>query len=177
MIKIDVKASCENIKNKVESANITAKQLQEHLGVTITAPYVWLRGDGLPKLETLLNLCELLKCSISELLVIQSDDMAETVDSTLLNQYYYNKEGRKDCWDEMIEINAVATALFDLWNAYKYLYRAGDKADNSKEQDMKKAHNYIAHANRLFNRYQKQFSDETRFMFDTMLDKLIDIIR
>ena len=69
MLRVDVKASCERIKNKCDEAKISARQLQEALSVEVTAPYVWLTGRGLPKLETLMNLCNLLQCSVDELIV------------------------------------------------------------------------------------------------------------
>ena len=47
---------------------------------------------------------------------------------------HYTQNGRKECIVEMEEkYGAEATAIFCLTNAYKYLYRAGSKADNSFE--------------------------------------------
>ena len=181
MIKVDVKASCEKIKEKCDQAQLTPKQLQESLGVTVTAPYVWLNGKGLPKIETLLNLCELLHCTITDLLVVSESDCVDNSNEepTLLNQYYYNKEGRRECWDEMKDISLTGTIFFDLWNAYKYMYRAGDKTDNSKAQDMKKAQNYIEHAKSLIKEYDETYGtdvvDADRANFDSMLDILKNI--
>lgn len=63
---------------------------------------------------------------------------------------HYNKEGRKECWDEMLEIfGPNAVAIFDLLSAYKYLYRAGEKDGNPAEQDQAKIDNYIQHAANL----------------------------
>lgn len=63
---------------------------------------------------------------------------------------HYNKEGRKECWDEMIDIfGPEAVAIFDTLSAYKYLYRAGLKDGNPTEQDMEKIKNYMNHANKL----------------------------
>jgi hypothetical protein len=60
---------------------------------------------------------------------------------------HYNKEGRKECWDEMIEIFGYeAVAIFDILSAYKYYYRAGSKEGNSKEQDLAKINNYMRHS-------------------------------
>ena len=54
---------------------------------------------------------------------------------------HYNKTGRKECIVEMEEKYGIpATIGFCLMNAYKYLYRAGDKADNSYEQDRRKSY-------------------------------------
>ena len=45
---------------------------------------------------------------------------------------HYNKAGRKECIAEMEEKYGIpATVGFCLMNAYKYLYRAGDKFGNS----------------------------------------------
>lgn len=67
---------------------------------------------------------------------------------------HYAKVGRKECIVEMEEkYGAEATAIFCLTNAYKYLYRAGDKADNPMEQDRNKAQWYFNHANKLIDKY------------------------
>ena len=66
---------------------------------------------------------------------------------------HYCKDGRKECIVEMEEKYGIpATVGFCLMNAYKYLYRAGDKADNSYEQDRKKAEWYFHYANRLLEK-------------------------
>ena len=57
---------------------------------------------------------------------------------------HYNKAGRKECIVEMEEKYGLNnTANFCLFNAYKYLYRAGEKAENSAEQDIEKARWYF----------------------------------
>ena len=67
---------------------------------------------------------------------------------------HYNKAGRKECIVEMEEkYGAEATAIFCLANAYKYLYRAGDKEDNPMEQDRNKARWYFDYANKLIAKY------------------------
>lgn len=177
MIKVDVKASCEKIKEKCDQAQLTPKQLQESLGVTVTAPYVWLNGKGLPKIETLLNLCELLHCTITDLLVVSESDCVDngSGEPTLLNQYYYNKDGRPECWDEMLDISVEGTIYFDLWNAYKYFYRCGSKTDNSTEQDLKKAQNYIDHAEMLIEKYKDGFYGGPADDFERMLNILKNI--
>lgn len=66
---------------------------------------------------------------------------------------HYSKDGRKECIVEMEEYYGVnATIVFCLMNAYKYLYRAGYKADNSCEQDVKKARWYFDYANKLIDK-------------------------
>lgn len=63
---------------------------------------------------------------------------------------HYSKGGRKECIVEMEEkYGIMPTVHFCLLNAYKYLYRAGNKDNNSYEQDRKKAKWYVGYANRL----------------------------
>lgn len=67
---------------------------------------------------------------------------------------HYNKDGRKECIVEMEEkYGAEVTAVFCLTNAYKYLYRAGNKADNPMEQDRNKAKFYFDYTNKLIAKY------------------------
>ena len=67
---------------------------------------------------------------------------------------HYNKAGRKECIVEMEEkYGAEVTAIFCLTSAYKYDYRAGDKADNPMEQDENKAKWYFDYTNKLIDKY------------------------
>ena len=73
------------------------------------------------------------------------------------NPSHYNHEGRKECWDEMIEIfGEPAVAIFDVLSAYKYHYRAGSKDGNPADQDMEKIKNYMNHAEKMLEK--KDFS-------------------
>jgi hypothetical protein len=73
------------------------------------------------------------------------------VDEGMVNHpSHYNHEGRKECWEEMEELFGLYyTGIFDLMTAYKYFYRAGTKADNSKDQDIAKMNNYLKHCNMI----------------------------
>lgn len=63
---------------------------------------------------------------------------------------HYNKEGRRECWDEMMEIfGPEAVMIFDILSAYKYHYRAGLKDGNPTEQDLEKIKNYMSHADKM----------------------------
>lgn len=63
---------------------------------------------------------------------------------------HYNAEGRKECWDEMVDVFGFeAVVTFDVLNAYKYYYRAGLKDGNPEEQDLKKIDQYLDHASKL----------------------------
>lgn len=77
MKKINVTASCEIIKQKCDELKITPKQLQEQLKVTVTAPYIWLNGKGIPKIETLINLSEMLGCEPMDLIITEEVDELE----------------------------------------------------------------------------------------------------
>ena len=62
---------------------------------------------------------------------------------------HYQKPGRKECIEEMIELYGKnVTAVFCLTNAYKYIYRAGEKENNSEEQDIQKARWYFDYVNK-----------------------------
>ena len=55
----------------------------------------------------------------------------------------------KECIDCMVELLGLkATCIFCLTNAYKYMYRAGNKDGNSYEQDMRKCRWYIEWASK-----------------------------
>ena len=63
--------------------------------------------------------------------------------STINHPQYYTLPNRKECIVEMEEqFGLECTAIFCLMNAYKYLYRAGNKENNSAEQDINKARWY-----------------------------------
>jgi hypothetical protein len=67
---------------------------------------------------------------------------------------HYTKAGRKECIVEMEEkYGPVVTAVFCLTNAYKYLYRAGDKLGNPAMQDNEKAKWYWDYTNKLITKY------------------------
>ena len=71
-------------------------------------------------------------------------------DKLVYHPSHYNTEGRKECWDEMIEIFGVdAVVIFDILSAYKYRYRAGLKEGNPSEQDKEKIKNYMNHTAQL----------------------------
>jgi hypothetical protein len=70
---------------------------------------------------------------------------------------HYNMNGRKECIVEMEErYGAKAVAFFCLLNAYKYLYRAGNKDGNTAEQDVQKAKWYYIYAFKLGNRVRRK---------------------
>ena len=71
----------------------------------------------------------------------------------VVHPQHYNIPGRKECIVEMRELfGGFITAIFCLMNAYKYLYRAGEKDGNSKEQDASKARWYYEYAKKIVRR-------------------------
>lgn len=65
--------------------------------------------------------------------------------SDAINPSHYRLEGKKECIEEIVELFGIQTACyFCVGNAYKYIYRAGNKNGNSYEQDMNKCKWYIA---------------------------------
>ena len=57
---------------------------------------------------------------------------------------HYQVSGRKECIVEIQESYGLEVLItFCLTNAYKYLYRAGNKENNSYEQDIQKAQWYF----------------------------------
>ena len=65
---------------------------------------------------------------------------------------HYQKEGRKECIEEMVDLfGKFLTSVFCLMNAYKYIYRAGEKEGNSEHQDLQKAKWYFEYSNRIIN--------------------------
>ena len=56
---------------------------------------------------------------------------------------HYNIPGKKECIEQMLEDYGIEiTMIFCLTNAYKYIYRAGNKAGESETEDMEKARWY-----------------------------------
>lgn len=75
---------------------------------------------------------------------------------------HYNQPGKKECIDEMVELFGLQATLDFCWlNCYKYLYRAGEKEGNSKEQDIEKAKWYF-----------KWALDHQQYPHDVILQKL-----
>ena len=87
--------------------------------------------------------------------------MQNDMDTMVIHPKHYNKEGRRECWDEMLEIfGPDAVAIFDILSAYKYKYRAGAKDGNPTEQDLAKIRNYMNHAREIINK-MPIFRDES----------------
>lgn len=65
---------------------------------------------------------------------------------------HYNQSGKKECIVIMQEKYGKFAVICFCWlNSFKYEYRAGEKADNSYEQDLEKAKWYRNYAQNLIS--------------------------
>lgn len=93
--------------------------------------------------------------------------------NNVIHPEHYNKNGRKECWDEMLELfGHEAVIIFDCLNAYKYHYRAGEKSGNPKEQDEQKMKNYVDHSRMLYEKYEGIICDDTKKIIMNLLCEL-----
>lgn len=101
------------------------------------------------------NRCE--QCNRWKLLCNGPFTDTPTIDIGLVyHPKHYNKNGRKECWEEMIELfGPEAVIIFDVLSAYKYSYRAGEKDGNPGPQDVEKINNYMEHANKTFYTHEE----------------------
>lgn len=61
---------------------------------------------------------------------------------------HYKKEEQKECIDQIIDdYGRNIGAIFCLTNAYKYLYRAGNKEGSPEKEDIAKARWYFEYVN------------------------------
>lgn len=103
---------------------------------------------------------------VKDLLVKQSSIKENAVN----HPDHYNKPGQKECIDEIEDIlGTEGMVYFCLGNTCKYLYRAGNKANNSEMQDIQKALWY----------YNKAVAniDKTNVRIPSELSELIDEYR
>lgn len=63
---------------------------------------------------------------------------------------HYNIPGKKECIEQMREdYGEYITAVFCLTSAYKYLYRAGTKPGETRDEDISKAKWYCGYMSAL----------------------------
>lgn len=87
---------------------------------------------------------------------------------------HYNREGRKECIDEFVDIYGVKyTILWCIMTADKYVYRAGAKDGNSEEQDLQKARWYMQWAREHFEEDDKYSSAWLAARYYKAADKLL----
>ena len=65
---------------------------------------------------------------------------------------HYKAEGKKECIEQMLDdYGSTVVISFCLTNAYKYLYRAGSKAGETEDTDIRKAAWYFDYATKLIS--------------------------
>ena len=90
---------------------------------------------------------------------------------------HYLKGDRKECIVEMEEkYGAEMTAIFCLTNAYKYLYRAGEKDGNSAMQDNLKARWCFDYANKLIKEYGGLFVNKMPIQDSELYDDIKEML-
>ena len=89
-------------------------------------------------------------CALNDLETFNSCYLPENNLSQVNHPTHYKQEGRRECIEEMrIMFGDDAVYKWAVMTAYKYRYRAGNKADNSAEQDHAKAEWYLSYAESL----------------------------
>lgn len=83
MLVIDVGATGRNIKKILDRKNISICQISEKLGLSVAAPYKWIKGACLPSIDVLVNLAFILEVDIEDILVCRC--MQEETCSEILN--------------------------------------------------------------------------------------------
>lgn len=79
MVRINLKETGKLIESKCVEQGYKAKQLSEILDVQITSPYAWFNGKVMPQFDTFVKLCSLLKCSMEDLIVFETDEDTEYI--------------------------------------------------------------------------------------------------
>ena len=72
MLRVDIKATGKHIKEIMSLRDIKASQVASRCGFSTTVSvYKWLNGKGLPSIDNLVILADMLNVSIDELLVVK----------------------------------------------------------------------------------------------------------
>lgn len=89
-------------------------------------------------------------CALNDLEPLNSCYLPKENSNQVNHPTHYKQEGRRECIEEMrIMFGDDAVYKWAVMTAYKYRYRAGNKADNSAEQDHAKAEWYLSYAEGL----------------------------
>ena len=99
--------------------------------------------------------------------------MPKGTDEKVNHPKHYNQTGKKECIDEMVELFGLQATLDFCWlNCYKYLYRAGEKEGNSREQDIKKAEWYFNWA----NKHEHKRIPASMLLGEMLADAYLDVL-
>ena len=98
--------------------------------------------------------------------------------SDAINPSHYRLDGKKECIEEIKDLIGVnATCYFCIGNAYKYMYRAGNKDGNSYEQDINKCKWYIAWIAKQIKNDEIDVIDDENLLksYATIIEKLMEL--
>lgn len=80
---------------------------------------------------------------------------------------HYSANGKKECIEQMRDdFGDYITAIFCLTNANKYLYRAGNKEGESKDDDIAKAKWYYNYCIKKL-KWVSQNNNDSRLLYST----------
>ena len=97
---IDIIATGKNIKNIMQSRNITVKDIQQFLGLeTPQSVYHWLNGRNMPTIDNLYALSELFQMTIDAIIIGNRKYTPEQ--NTCNIEIYENYNCRSDLYDRM----------------------------------------------------------------------------
>lgn len=72
MVRINMRLTGENIRSRLKDKKITRMMIADRLCISRGAVQKWLNGNNMPTVDSLLNLCEVLDCSVEELIIANS---------------------------------------------------------------------------------------------------------
>lgn len=67
MKKLDMQATSLRIRELCEINNVTAYKLSKAANISIAATYMWLRGERMPSIDSLIVLTDIFKCKIDDI--------------------------------------------------------------------------------------------------------------
>lgn len=113
------------ISEKRKAQGLTQMQLAEKLGITDRAVSKWETGKSLPDASIMLDLCEILKITVSDLLngeVISMDNYNEKTEKNLLEMVTQKKDSDKRLLMMEIVVGVLSTAVFLILLAIGLVY-------------------------------------------------------
>lgn len=66
---LDMEATGLQIYKRLDEKGMSVKELAKKIDVYPTAIYPWLRGECIPRFDRMLDIAEVLKCSVYDLVV------------------------------------------------------------------------------------------------------------
>ena len=76
-LHINMKATGENIRKKIDSVGVSPEELSKILDLDISTLYYWFQGKTLPKWESAVNIADMCHCRLDDLIVLEQEDEDE----------------------------------------------------------------------------------------------------